>query len=305
VTRFKARGGGVRIAVLAALLIMTGTAYAATTPAAQEKTDTGVTISSAKAKVRYGQSLPVSGRAAGPSVRLEYAPAGQDWRPVAQAAAGPDGSYRFTVRPRRSGAYRAVGQNGGASAPKRVTVTATLVGRASRHVHRGSPVRVGGRLAPGQSGRRVRLQLRSSRGWKTVARPRTRAGGRFRASWRPQRSGSYPLRVRFGGDRLNAAASRSLGRRVNVYRPSQASWYGPGLYGNALACGGRLSAGKLGVANRTLPCGTKVTLRYGHRSVTVPVIDRGPFHATREWDLTAATKSRLGFPDTGVVWTTK
>jgi rare lipoprotein A len=305
VTRFIARGGGVRTAVLAALLIMTGTAYAATTPAAQDKTDTGVTISAAKAKVRYGQALPVSGRAVGRSVRLEYAPAGQDWRPVAQSAAGPDGSYRFTVRPRRSGAYRAVGESGGASAPKRVAVVARLKGRASHHVHRGSRVRVRGRVVPGQRGRVVRLQIRSGRGWKTVKRARSGAGGSFRASWRPQRSGSYRLRVRFTGDRLNAAASSSLGGRVKVYRPSQASWYGPGLYGNALACGGRLSSGTLGVANRTLPCGTRVTLRYGRRSVTVPVIDRGPFHATREWDLTAATKSRLGFPDTGVVWTTK
>jgi rare lipoprotein A len=305
VTRFKARGGGVRIAALAALLITTGTAYAATTPAGQGKTDIGVTITATKAKVRYGQSLPVSGRATGRSVRLEYAPAGQDWRPVAQSPAGPDGSYRFTVRPRRSGAYRAVAENGGASAPKRVAVVARLKGRASRHVHRGSPVRVRGRVVPGQRGRVVRLQVRSGRGWKTIKRARTGAGGSFRASWQPQSSGSYRLRVRFAGDRLNAAASRSLGRRVNVYRPSQASWYGPGLYGNALACGGRLSAGTLGVANRTLPCGTRVTLRYGRRSVTVPVIDRGPFHATREWDLTAATKSRLGFPDTGVVWTTK
>jgi rare lipoprotein A (peptidoglycan hydrolase) len=111
--------------------------------------------------------------------------------------------------------------------------------------------------------------------------------------------------VRFRGDRLNAAASRSLGGRVYVYRPSQASWYGPGLYGNGLACGGRLGPGTLGVANRTLPCGTRVTLRYRGRSVTVPVIDRGPFHATREWDLTGATKARLHFPDTGVVWTTR
>jgi rare lipoprotein A len=295
----------VRIAVLAALLIMTGTAYAATTPAAQDKTNTGVTISATKAKVRYGQALPVTGRAAGRSVRLEYAPAGQDWRPVAQSPAAPDGSYRFTVRPRRSGAYRAVGESGGASAPKLVAVVARLKGQATHHVHAGSPVRVRGRVVPGQRGRVVRLEVGSGRGWKTVKRARTGAGGSFRASWQPQGSGSYRLRVRFTGDRLNAAASGSLGRRVNVYRPSQASWYGPGLYGNALACGGRLSAGTLGVANRTLPCGTKVTLRYGRRSVTVPVIDRGPFHATREWDLTAATKSRLGFPDTGVVWTTK
>jgi rare lipoprotein A len=183
-------------------------------------------------------------------------------------------------------------------------VAAKLRGRATRHVHRGSRVRVSGRLAPGGRGRRVRLELRTSRGWKAVDRARTGAGGRFHAVWRPARAGSYRLRVRFRGDRLNAAAADSAGR-VYVYRPSQASWYGPGLYGNALACGGSLSAGKLGVANRSLPCGTRVTLRYRGRSVTVPVIDRGPFHASREWDLTAATKARLGFPDTGVVWTTR
>src|SRR2546423_13797323 len=151
-------------------MIMPGTAYAATTAVAQDKTDTGVTISAAKTKVRYGQSLPVTGRAAGRSVKLEYAPAGQDWRPVAQSAAGPDGSYRFTVRPRRSGAYRAGGESGGASAPKRVAVVARLKGRANQHVHRGSRVRVRGRVLPGQRGRAVSLQVRSGRGWKTIKR---------------------------------------------------------------------------------------------------------------------------------------
>jgi len=37
----------------------------------------------------------------------------------------------------------------------------------------------------------------------------------------------------------------------------------------------------------------------------VPVIDRGPYAGGREWDLTAATKRRLGFPSTGTVWSTK
>jgi rare lipoprotein A (peptidoglycan hydrolase) len=40
-----------------------------------------------------------------------------------------------------------------------------------------------------------------------------------------------------------------------------------------------------------------VTLRYGTGTVTVPVVDRGPFIAGREFDLTAATKSALGCPD--------
>ena len=303
-TRFRQRGRGVRIAVLAAGLISTGTAYAATTPAAKERADTGVTISATKAKVRLGQTLPMSGRASGRTVKLEYAPAGQGWRPVARAAIGPQGSYRFAPRPTRSGAYRAVGESGGASAPRRVTVVARLSGRATRHVKRGSHVRVAGRLAPGQRGRLVRLQLRSAGGWKTVDRVRTRGSGRFRASWKAVRAGSFRLRVRFTGDRWNAAAS-TIGRRVRVYRPANASWYGPGLYGNALGCGGRLGTGTVGVAHKTLPCGTRLTMRYRGRSINVRVIDRGPFHASREWDLTAATKSRLGFGSTGVVWTTR
>ena len=59
--------------------------------------------------------------------------------------------------------------------------------------------------------------------------------------------------------------------------------------------------GTLGVANKTLPCGTKVKLRYHGRSVTVPVIDRGPYVAGRDYDLTEATKERLGFPGVGTV----
>jgi rare lipoprotein A len=111
--------------------------------------------------------------------------------------------------------------------------------------------------------------------------------------------------VRFRGDRLNAAASYKLRRRVNVYRPGHASWYGPGFYGRRTACGQIITGRILGVAHKTLPCGTRVTFRYGRRTVTAKVIDRGPFVAGREWDLTVATKRRLGFPSTGTVWSTR
>ena len=90
-----------------------------------------------------------------------------------------------------------------------------------------------------------------------------------------------------------------------MYRPALASWYGPGLYGGRLACGGTLEPGTLGVASKTLPCGTKVTLRHGTHVVRVPVIDRGPYVAGREFDLTAATRARLHFGSTGVIWTTR
>ena len=53
----------------------------------------------------------------------------------------------------------------------------------------------------------------------------------------------------------------------------------PACTGAGLACGGTLSPGKLGVANKTLPCGARVTLRYhgthGHRPRDRPGALRG------------------------------
>jgi len=108
------------------------------------------------------------------------------------------------------------------------------------------------------------------------------------------------VHVRSHGDR----AKRRLGR-LNVYRWALASWYGPGLYGRATGCGGTLGAGRLGVANKTLPCGTKVTLRHNGRRIRVPVIDRGPYSGAREYDLTAATARRLHFHGHGAILVTR
>src|SRR5437667_319945 len=66
-------------------------------------------------------------------------------------------------------------------------------------------------------------------------------------------------------------------------------------YGGPLACGGRLAPNQLGVAHKSAPCGALITFRYGGRVVRVPVIDRGPYIAGREWDLTGATARLLGF----------
>jgi hypothetical protein len=65
------------------------------------------------------------------------------------------------------------------------------------------------------------------------------------------------------------------------------SWYGPGFYGNRTACGVVvLEKDTVGVAHRSLPCGTRVTFRYNGRTVTTEVIDRGPYVAGRIWDMT-------------------
>jgi rare lipoprotein A len=77
------------------------------------------------------------------------------------------------------------------------------------------------------------------------------------------------------------------------------SWYGYGFYGNRTACGYELTRTIIGVAHRTLPCGTMVTFRYNGRTVTAPVIDRGPYVAGRTWDLTYGACSAIGHCFTG------
>ena len=76
-----------------------------------------------------------------------------------------------------------------------------------------------------------------------------------------------------------------------------ASWYGPGFYGNRTACGEVFTPELLGVAHLTLPCGTTLTLSHGSRSVTVAVIDRGPYVVGRALDLSNATRITLGCTD--------
>jgi rare lipoprotein A len=175
--------------------------------------------------------------------------------------------------------------------------------RLRTNVLAGRRASVRGVVRPALAGQRVIVQRRAGDGWRTVDRARTTRGGRFALRWRPDRPGSAQLRVRVRGERLRA--TRRIVGRLNVYRRAQASWYGPGLYGNALGCGGRLSPGTLGVAHKTLPCGSKVTLRHQGRTLRVRVIDRGPYVGNREFDLTAATKARLGFGSTGAVLVTR
>jgi rare lipoprotein A (peptidoglycan hydrolase) len=83
----------------------------------------------------------------------------------------------------------------------------------------------------------------------------------------------------------------------------EVSWYGPGFYGNRTACGYALTKTLLGVAHRTLPCGTKITFRNpaNGRTITVKVVDRGPYVAGRQWDLTGGVCVALDHCYTGPI----
>lgn len=95
----------------------------------------------------------------------------------------------------------------------------------------------------------------------------------------------------------------------------EVSFYGPGLYGNRTACGITLTPDTYGVAHRSLPCGTLVRFEFTNydsrtggdgvrREIVVKVIDRGPYHPRRTWDLTAATCRALRHCFTApIMWT--
>jgi len=92
-------------------------------------------------------------------------------------------------------------------------------------------------------------------------------------------------------------ASTSTGRVIN----GQASWYGPGFYGNRTASGETFTRGTMTAAHRTLPFGTRVRVvnLYNGRSAVVRINDRGPFHSGRVLDLAHGAASQLGLVASG------
>lgn len=147
----------------------------------------------------------------------------------------------------------------------------------------------------------VRAELRVRGSGRLVAHAEVAAGDRFRLHG----TAAHGERLRLIVTRTDGQPGeqrRTLGTVVRrKLRPALASWYGPGLFGNRTACGQTLTAGLRGVAHKTLPCGTALTIRYRGRSTQAKVVDRGPFHGGREFDLTSATARAIGFGAVGTV----
>jgi hypothetical protein len=196
-----------------------------------------------------------------------------------------------------------VGAAAAALTPDRPLILEPVVSarESTRNFLVGGSVLVRGAVAPvTPTDRTVGLEVDRAGRWSVVARARTDRRGSYRLRFQPAGPGSLSLRVLVAGPAAGTHARRTLGT-VNIFRRAMASWYGGS---GPLACGGTLTASTLGVASKTLPCGTMVVLRLGHRTIRVPVVDRGPYVAGRVFDLTAATKRALGFGDLGVIWAT-
>jgi rare lipoprotein A len=307
------RSRPVQLVVGALVLAIPASAVALTV--GQADAQSAIQITTQPRHVAFGREVTVAGVApsSGPGqvLQLEFARAGaRAWSALGRGSTDRVGRFRFRVPLRRSGLVRVVAAIGSTttraatdgasaiapSAAAPVTVKARFeLRRRALSVLEGQSAHVRGSLLPALAGRRVRLIGRSGGSWRTLATARTGRRGGFDLRYRPGSTGQHWLRVRFRGDRLNAGSWAHAGR-LTVFRESVASWY---TDGGGTACGFHAY---YGVANRTLPCGTKVTFRSGGRSVTAVVDDRGPFVGGREWDLNQNTAGALGFGGVGTVW---
>jgi hypothetical protein len=276
-----------------------------------------LTMEIADRSVEFGAPVKVAGATdpalAGRTVDLQFAPDARTWTTVATTAVGQQGRYRFARSLPRSGALRVrlQPQDGAATASTahsvtlRVAVSHRIGFRARRlNVTAGRRAVVAGRVSPAVSGVAVSLQARRRGRWVPLDRARTSRSGAFDLRDRAALAGSADVRVVAAPKAGIRFGKRGAGR-LNVYRVAHASWYGPGFFGRQTGCGGRLGYSQLGVAHKTLPCGTRVTFRHRGRIVTVPVIDRGPYVGSREYDLTAVTAQRLGFRGHGPILVTR
>lgn len=313
---------------LAALTLAAVAALTMTTLALAAQGDPGQAhLQASKHRVRYGDRMRLKGGFPGaPNARVEIrqrTAGAKHWPVVKHTRTGPQGGFSKRLRPRATGHWRAqladpqsAGDAGSvdgdplgdpAAAPvdsRTASVQVRVRSRtkpsvSGRNSIVGHSVRVSGRVLPAGERRRVVIHAGGQQMATTARRD-----GHFSESWHPRSTGSYRVKVKARRNRL-ASGSGDRAGKVDVFRPAAASWYGPGFYGHRTACGQTLTTSTVGVANKTLPCGSKLTLRYHGREVRVPVIDRGPYSPNREFDLTQATKNRLGFGSTGTVLSSK
>jgi rare lipoprotein A len=114
-------------------------------------------------------------------------------------------------------------------------------------------------------------------------------------SWEEKFMRQIPPAPLASGQQLASTSIRSAST-------GQASWYGPGFYGNRTANGEVFRPGTRTAAHRTLPFGTRVrvtNLRNG-LSTVVRINDRGPFHGNRVIDLAHGAAQDLGVISSGV-----
>ena len=203
-----------------------------TTPAAGPNDNT-VTIAANPKTIRFGSPTTVAGRVNGPNntgkrVELDESafPFTSPFKQVATTTSDASGNYTFSVSPGVNTHYHAVASTSPRSTSPDITVNVrpqvTLKIR-DRTPARGQRVRFSGTVLPAHDAKRVRIQRRTSKGWRTITRallkPATPVNGVARSQYskrvRITHSGRYrTLFVPGDGDHVRGASAR---KRVRVH----------------------------------------------------------------------------------------
>jgi rare lipoprotein A len=192
------------------------------------------------------------------------------------------------------------------------------------------PLTISGTAPETAAGSRIAIETAptsTSHSWTQVATALIAPTGAFSAVWVPSSSGEVAIRAVLSGGLTSALVQTETGDNgagalptsnasttasttvttsallIPIFKSAIATMYGPGLWNRHTFCGERLRKTTLGVASRTLKCGTKVDISFNGREITVPVIDRGPFANNATWDLTWATGKALGMKATSTIGT--
>jgi len=255
------------------------------------------------AVVEFGKSIDVRGASRvkpGSQVKLSFQPSSGGVIPMKSTRASRTGVWHTKYRPGSPGIITATVAGLGAGAASgaslsSVRIRSNLVVTPPSALGRSRAVSVRVLILP-KLRQTVWLEIHSGRHWKIVSTRQSNPKGQVAFKLNAVPKGA--LRVRTAASSGFEGGSRRF--RVASLRPAGASWYG--LYGDPVACGGVLHMGTIGVAHKTLPCGTLVTVRYRGRTVVAPVIDRGPYIAGREFDLSGALAKALHFDGVDTIW---
>lgn len=187
-----------------------------------------------------------------------------------------------------------------AAEPPLVISTGTFTLHTSSAALEGYMLAFSGRAPARYAHRTVTIERYDKRkgAWIGAASARVDSSGGFLVDWRANLSGRIAIRALIARGLHAAAADSSQPAEITIYRPAIATYFGTGFYGKQTACGQTLKPQLIGVANRTLPCGTLVEVSYAEHRLTVPVVDRGPYANGASWDLTEAAAQALGIDET-------
>ena len=175
----------------------------------------------------------------------------------------------------------------------------TIVSHASGFLR--NQVRFTGSVAANDAGQVVEIERRGHETnwtWAATAHSTVASDGSFSVVWRANHIGRFAFKAILQSGAGLRAAGASPTVTVTVYRSARATLYGPGFYGKRTACGVKLTRSTIGLANRTLRCGEHVSVYFQGRTLSVPVIDRGPYANSADFDLTMATGRALGIDGT-------